>query len=325
MRASMPVPLTHHRIMSLIAPFAKRGRHVDLAATDRLAGRLCFQVVERGTGVEGESVCREHLVLETSVDEHLRLIRRLESDSGLSASLEIEGIDPETLIAALDRQPGAGGFAAGDDWLIAWRHKLPRMGSNVDSTASPQLLEAHARVAGTRLHLRMSSLSGVPADILLELEETDTLRLPDDFFAVLGWHWGTRLRRTALGWTTTLLVRGRGAERHQHAMQQFERAVRHLALTVSEASARFHHRCVRARWLVAARRSIPLTFSLALLILTLQLPRMHIAADSSLRMLIFNAPPLLLVLAFSLRELPRIELPRRPRPSGLSHWRTPAA
>jgi hypothetical protein len=39
-------------------------------------------------------------------------------------------------------------------------------------------------------------------------------------------------------------------------------------------------------------------------------------------MLVFNAPPILLVVCFSLREMPRIELPRWPRPSPLTAWRS---
>jgi hypothetical protein len=38
-------------------------------------------------------------------------------------------------------------------------------------------------------------------------------------------------------------------------------------------------------------------------------------------MLIFNAPPILMMLFFCLRELPRIEIPPLPRASRASAWR----
>ena len=36
-------PLTHHDILALAEPFARRGRRVDLAASDRIARRVVFQ------------------------------------------------------------------------------------------------------------------------------------------------------------------------------------------------------------------------------------------------------------------------------------------
>jgi hypothetical protein len=41
-------------------------------------------------------------------------------------------------------------------------------------------------------------------------------------------------------------------------------------------------------------------------------------------MLIFNAPPLLLMLVFCLREVPRLEIPPLPRASKVPTWRTEA-
>jgi hypothetical protein len=42
-------------------------------------------------------------------------------------------------------------------------------------------------------------------------------------------------------------------------------------------------------------------------------------------MLIFNEPPLLMVLVFCLRELPSIEIPPWPRRAAAQHWREPSA
>ena len=40
-------PLTHHDILALAEPFARRGRRVDLAASDRIARRVVFQEMQR--------------------------------------------------------------------------------------------------------------------------------------------------------------------------------------------------------------------------------------------------------------------------------------
>ena len=41
-------PLTHHEILRLIEPFTRRGRHVDLSATDRIERRIVFKPVVHG-------------------------------------------------------------------------------------------------------------------------------------------------------------------------------------------------------------------------------------------------------------------------------------
>jgi hypothetical protein len=63
----------------------------------------------------------------------------------------------------------------------------------------------------------------------------------------------------------------------------------------------------------------------ALIGASLAVPSFEIAKNSVFRMLIFNAPPLLLALGLCLQELPRFELPRRPRPSTAQSWRSAAA
>jgi hypothetical protein len=50
-------------------------------------------------------------------------------------------------------------------------------------------------------------------------------------------------------------------------------------------------------------------------------PSLGLSRESPVWMLIFNAPPLLLALFFSLREMPRITLPRAPRRVRDDAWR----
>jgi hypothetical protein len=42
--------------------------------------------------------------------------------------------------------------------------------------------------------------------------------------------------------------------------------------------------------------------------------------DSIIRMMILNLPPVLLVMVFSMREIPRFEIPPLPRPSPAPSW-----
>jgi hypothetical protein len=97
--------------------------------------------------------------------------------------------------------------------------------------------------------------------------------------------------------------------------------VEHLARTLNEAPQRFHERLHRRRWGVTLRRAMPALGGIGLLLGAAAVPRIDLAEDSVLRMLIFHAPPLLLVAFFCLREMPRIEIPPLPRAPGARQWR----
>lgn len=67
-------------------------------------------------------------------------------------------------------------------------------------------------------------------------------------------------------------------------------------------------------------RGVPLLGCLLLIAASLAVPLLELGPGSVWRMLIFNAPPLLLLWLFTLRELPRIELPPLPRPLPANAW-----
>ena len=69
-------PLTHHEILTLVEPFTRRGRHVDLAASDRLERRLVFKTIEHAAPGAADAMVRETLVLEQPKAERFRLTRR---------------------------------------------------------------------------------------------------------------------------------------------------------------------------------------------------------------------------------------------------------
>ena len=57
-------PLSHHEIVTLVAPFARRGRHLDLAASDRQQRRLVFQPVKHAAQDDGLPAVQNGLRLE---------------------------------------------------------------------------------------------------------------------------------------------------------------------------------------------------------------------------------------------------------------------
>jgi hypothetical protein len=101
--------------------------------------------------------------------------------------------------------------------------------------------------------------------------------------------------------------------------------VAHLVQTLAEPPRRFHERQVAARWRVVFRRSLPLLFCAALIAGTTALSFLHIPQDSMMLMMIFNFPPLMMLIMFGMRELPRFEIPPLPRPSPAPSWLPAAA
>jgi hypothetical protein len=144
--------------------------------------------------------------------------------------------------------------------------------------------------------------------------------LPDDVLAVLGRDWAP-LTRIPDGWKTSLKLRGGEPTRSRRLETAFLRTARHLAATLAEPPRRFHEQRVLARWVVVLRRAIPVLVCLGLIVAAAMVPKLHLAENSGWRMLIFNAPLILMMLFFCLRELPRIEIPPLPRASRAPAWR----
>ena len=80
-------PLTHHEILGLIGPFTRRGRHLDLPASDRLARRLVFKPIEHTDPAIASPVLIESLQLEQPEDDTYRLTRTLSLPCGLQDTL----------------------------------------------------------------------------------------------------------------------------------------------------------------------------------------------------------------------------------------------
>jgi hypothetical protein len=311
-------PLTHHEIVGLVGPFARRGRHVDLAASDRMARRLVFRPVEHAPEVAALPEYRELLQLDSATPGVHRLTRTLTLVDGVQATLIAEGPDPDVLLARIEAVPHTLQLRPGPGFTIANSHRL-------QDANTPQFVRGTVRVAGLTVVLDRGSADDRYGELAMTTTLDDPLVLPDDLVAVLGWDW-TRLDawtdRMARRWTAGVRLRGRGTAASRDAEGKLDRVATLLATTLSEPPARFHERQRAARWLFAFRRSIPLQVCAFLILGALLFTKAGLSQDSAIRMLIFNAPPLMLVALFCLREPPRIEWPTWPRRPTATSWRS---
>lgn len=363
-------PLTHHEIMRLAGPFARSGRIVDLAASDRATRVLRWQsrVLPAATADESPSCAAspagawfERLQLEAghAADPRAgvvlhRLSRTLQTpatagsaqpDGALQATLEAQGPQIETLLAWVDAVPPQRQWLYAAGVPIALGHRLLPSGRSAPGAAATgsegpgdpvlQLVQARAHVAGLAVLLKVSRVKNVPAEVELRPATTQAGTaaigpagaepprvLPEDLLAVLGLAW-SRLVRVGAVWRATLQLRGDGAARSQDAEDKIARTVAHLAQVLAQPPAAFQAHFAAARWRVTLRRGFPLLVCTALIGASAAVPLADLGPDSVWRMLIFNAPPLLLLWMFTLRELPRIEFPPLPRALPGDAW-TPA-
>jgi hypothetical protein len=313
-------PLTHHEILALVAPFARRGRRVDLAASDRVARRIAFRPVEHAA-CEGVPAHRETLSLAQQPADGWQLVRTLEAvGDGPVARLQVSGPEPGVLLARVEAVEAAHQLVCGPGWVLAIEHRLEGAAPLPDEPAAMAASRGIVHAGGLVMTMKVPTVSGISAEIAIVREGSTLVDLPDDLLEVLGRGWA-RLDASPSGWTSHAGLGGRGAARYRDAEARLRRAAAHIARTLSEPPARYAERLRAARWSVAARRSVPITAVIALVAAAALFPSLGLSRESPVWMLIFNAPPLLLALFFSLREMPRITLPRAPRRVPDDAWR----
>ncbi|MFN7641918.1 MAG: hypothetical protein ACK5PW_02325 [Burkholderiales bacterium] len=337
-------PFTHHEILALVAPFARRGRRVDLAASDRVARRIAFRSVGHAAR-EDVPAHRETLLLAQQPAGGWQLVRTLEAaDDGPVARLQVSGSEPDVLLARIEAVDAAHQLVRGPGWVLAIEHRLEGATPVPDEPAAMAASRGILHAAGLVMTMKVPTVSGISAEIAIVREtrgggpagqhDADDeahearararghalVELPDDLLEVLGRGWA-RLDASPSGWTSHTGLGGRGAARYRDAEARLRRAATHIARTLSEPPARYAERLRAARWSVAARRSVPLVAVVALVAAAALFPSLGLSRESPVWMLIFNAPPLLLALFFSLREMPRITLPRAPRRVRDDAWR----
>jgi hypothetical protein len=313
-------PLTHHEILTIVAPFTRSGRQLDLGASDRAARCLRFKPRQRpGAAIEFSEALR----LDNPDPDRYRLTRALTHPTGLVAQLEAEGPDPAALLAAIDAVPAERAFSTGPGYAIAQSHRLAPEALRMPASDPCSLLiltGAEVRLGDLQLVLAEPTRLAVRVGFELRAIASGDFAVPDDLLAVLGRDWSP-LRHDADTWQGSLRLRGKEPLRSRRAEDALTLGAVHLATTFAEPPVRFHERRVAARWVVVLRRATPLLGCFGLIGAAATVPRLHLAENSGLRMLIFNAPPILMMLFFCLRELPRIELPPLPRRSTSARWR----
>lgn len=313
--ANLP-PLTHHDILGLVEPFTRRGRRVDLDASDRIARRVAFKPIRHDGGL------REDLQLEHLFARLYRLTRTLTSPAGgPSAILSAEGTEPGALLALIESIEPSHQLKSGPGYVMAHRHHIEvDSGSKVGAEAPLLLTGSVVRTCGLTLTLTMPTVKRRPADLDL-VADAEVIDLPEDLLAVIGWDWAPLKRVDARLWKSKLRLRGLGPSRSRSAEAKLERTARHLAQTLCEPPPRFHERFVWARWGAVVRRMIPILTAIGVVVLALLLPADYIKERPWLRVVLMNAPLLLIGLSFTLQEMSRIELPPVPRPPPPRAWR----
>jgi hypothetical protein len=308
------LPLTHHDILALVGPFSRRGRHVDLAASQRDERRLVFK--PPADEAAAADAPRETLLLECLDGGRHRLTRTLRRADGIEARLRAVGADLEAMLAGIVAVPAERHFVAGPGFVIARSYALDGTGP----AATLSLTQGQVHVQGVVLTLALPAVRRVAADLTLEPAAGDKLALPEDLLAVLGWNWA-RLVPIKEGWSSKLRLRGDLGQRTRGAEAALETAAAHLARTLGEPPARYHERLAAARRGVFLRRGIP-TFTALLLfggvgLLSQFMPDLPMGAWVAM----YHVPTVIVAVAFVLQELPRFEIPPWPRPLQGADWR----
>jgi hypothetical protein len=314
-------PLTHHEILTLIGPFTRRGRHADMGATQRAQRRLVFKPVEHPSPLDSHPVLREVLELEVPERGEYHLVRTLTASDpadpqcALSATLTASGPDPDVLLAQIERFPLARHFPVHAGVPVQRSYRLAR----ATGLWAPVLTAARVQVEGVTLVVDGERGGGMPAHVYLSAPPGQRLAIPQDLLAVLGKAWRP-LEDYTKDWRATLRVRKHEPERAPDLEEKLGRTIAHLAATLSQPPAVFHARHRRARWGVALRRGTPLLLAIGLIAATPAVSLLPMGEGTILRMLIFHAPPLMLVAFFLFNEVPRIEVPPLPRPLRQARW-----
>ncbi len=314
-------PLTHHQILGLVAPFTHAGRQVDLAASQRLERRLAFKPLPHAAAAGGHPALTETLWLDASAEPLFKLSRVLSAPDGLEARLDAEGADVAALLQRLAAVPLQRQWRQGQGWTMALSHQVT--GAPGAAADGLQLRCAAVQLPGFRLRWTAPPVHSRLGDLRLAAAG-EAAQLPEDLLAVLGYPW-TRLLPQDGAWVAHLRQSGTGLAAYAQAEQRLVLTAEHLARSLAAPPALFHRRHRLARWRVSVRRAVPALLSLGLVAGAAAVPQISLAPESVMRMLILNAPPLLLIGFFCLREVPRIEIPPLPRPLRQPAWQQPPA
>ena len=234
------MPLTHHAILGLVAPFTERGRQLDLAASDRAQRQLRFKPsVHPDLPSAGESLT-ETLTLDNPEPEHFRLRRVVSDEAGLSSTLEIEGPNPGELLEQIEAIEVGRQLVAVEGLHIARSYRLQPIAASERQSAHwrLQLEQAEAQVEGVCLSLNAKTGPKMPAEIELRANHDQRLRVPADLFAVLGWEWRP-MRRFVRFWRGSVRIAATEPERTRAIEAKLAEACRISPRPCAATQARF--------------------------------------------------------------------------------------
>ncbi len=334
-RADRVLPLSHHDILPLVAPFSRVGWRVDLAASRRADRRIEFVARAHAAGTATPAL-NESLSLHVPLRGSKRLVRRLafvgatrQADAStaveapadtlpLLAVLTVTGADTGAMLEQLERLPPARQFECVDGVWLARSYQVDLDDDAAASAPPVTLVSAQAHVAGITLDI--DAQTDYPLLLQLAAPAGELLMIPDDLLAVIGRRWRP-LRNFDSHWRGTIGVSQNEPARSRESETLLRRTIAHLASTLTESPARFHDQFRRQRWRVLLRRLQPLLGVLVLVAASIGLGQYSIDENSILRALMLHAPPLMLIALFAMREMPRFEIPSWPRRLAQPAWR----
>ncbi|NBC12025.1 MAG: hypothetical protein GVY09_01530 [Gammaproteobacteria bacterium] len=214
-----------------------------------------------------------------------------------------------SLAAATERAASEPGGAAPDEALI----------EDADGPLRALITEANTRVGPVHLNLKADRFNGMPVELKLTTDAGVKLKVPEDLLAVVGWHYRP-LRQIVSYWRGSIRVATHEPERTADIEAKLGEVVKHLSATLAASPKEFHRRHLGARWRVTYQRAVPMLFLLGIMAATPGIQWLDMADNSILRMLIFHAPPFMLVGFFLMREMPRFEIPPLPRALVQRDW-----
>lgn len=316
--------LSHHAIMTLVAAFSQKGYLVDLAASDRRRGLLMFRPVDLPAVPGRHPDLRCVLRLERPHRAKIRVIRTLECDDGLTATMTAEGDDPAVLLRVVEEVDPVRQFHALDTGLISrsyraavWSADAPTHASRKRMTALPRLTNAEARLGPVRLSV--SAHEERSCELRLIADEGCRLDIPEDLLTVLAWCWRPLRRHDGRTWLGSVRLPRREPARTARLESLLDEAVAHLADTLAASPTRYHRRHRGARWRAAFQRMSPLLFlggmTVGLISAVIYLPRTPVV-----HFLVLHSSILTIVVIALLDRAYRLEVPRPPGPLTQPQW-----
>jgi hypothetical protein len=299
-----------------------------MAASRRAERRLLFKPLEHPPPEEGLPPLREDLALAVSERGNLRLTRTLTPSvqdpqrPPLSAEVTAAGEDPAVLLDQIEGFPLARQFARYEGVLVQRSYRIvpqdPRRGRR-GQTWHSTLTQARARVGDVTLEIDADRSQGMPIQVRLSVPADQRLQIPQDLLSVIGRDWRP-VDDYVSHWRGTIRVAKREPARTGDIEDKMRRTVTHLAETLSRPPALFHGQFRRERWRASFQRAIPLLVGVGMIAATPLVRLLPMGEGSLLRMLVFHAPPLMLIGFFVFSELPRIEIPPLPRQLRQAAW-----